>query len=440
MAVRAIVYEYNGDPGSVLSAVTLGPPQNLDNVPSSPPTPSASPSPPSPSIAIGTSRLNLNASTFVPKKRVTIKSQDGRELDLASYRRKDSVTSQTTESSASSIQSLSGTLINVKLLLSPINPSDLHVVHGSYAIQPAARELEVNGQKRTLHLPGNEGLGEITEVGPDVKGLEKGDWVVFSKEQRGTWCSAQVLEEEDVIKVDKGSGISAVNASTLTVNPATAYKLLNGFVDLKPGDWVAQNAANSSVGQAVIQLARGRGIHTVNLIRKKNDFAKTERILKDLGADIVLTYDDIPDEDGVKELLGGGEVHLLLDCVGGQLTKETLRFAGKGAHLVVYGSMSGEDLRIPPFQLIFKQIHVHGFWRTGWFNSSTSEQRSKFVGELVRLMASSKFREPLHEIVRIEGTLSDEEATRKVREIFKRADQGTGGAKIILQIESPRRI
>lgn len=27
----------------------------------------------------------------------------------------------------------------------------------------------------------------------------------------------------------------------------TAYKLLGTFVDLKPGDWVVQNAANSSV-------------------------------------------------------------------------------------------------------------------------------------------------------------------------------------------------
>jgi len=187
MATRAIVYENNGDPASVLSAVTL---------------------PPEP---------------------------------------------------------VSGRLINVKVLLSPINPSDTHVVHGSYAVQPAPRGLNVNGEQKTLYLPGNEGLGEITEVGPDVKRLKKGDWVGFSKGQSGTWSSAQVLEEEGVIKVDKGSGISAVNASTLTVsrstgpqsgvvdgralqvNPATAYKMLSTFVDLEPGDWIAQNAANSSV-------------------------------------------------------------------------------------------------------------------------------------------------------------------------------------------------
>lgn len=141
MAIRAVVYERNGDPASVLYAVTL-PSQSLP----------------------------------------------------------------------------SGRSVRVKVLLSPINPSDLHVVHGSYAIQPAPRKVDVSGQEKALFLPGNEGLGEIVEVGADVKNLGKGDWVVFSKSQSGTWSSAQLLEEEDVIRVDRASGISAVNACALTAS------------------------------------------------------------------------------------------------------------------------------------------------------------------------------------------------------------------------------
>lgn len=144
MATRAIVYESNGDPASVLRAVTLPPPGPL-----------------------------------------------------------------------------SGRSINVKVLLSPINPSDVHAVHGSYPAQPAPRKLNVNGEEKTLYLPGNEGLGEITEVGPDVKNVKGGDWVIFSKGQSGTWSSAQVLEEDDVIVVDKRLGISAVNVSTLIVSRST---------------------------------------------------------------------------------------------------------------------------------------------------------------------------------------------------------------------------
>ena len=46
----------------------------------------------------------------------------------------------------------------------------------------------------------------------------------------------------------------------------------------------------------------------------------------------------------------------------------------------------------------------------------------------------------MYEIVKIEGTLSDEAATRKVREVFERASKGTGGTKIILEVETPQNL
>ena len=42
----------------------------------------------------------------------------------------------------------------------------------------------------------------------------------------------------------------------LGINPPTASLLLSEFVDLKSGDWVVQNAANSGVGRWVIALAK----------------------------------------------------------------------------------------------------------------------------------------------------------------------------------------
>ena len=56
-------------------------------------------------------------------------------------------------------------------------------------------------------------------------------------------------------------------AATLSINPATAYRLLHDFGNLKPGDYIIQNAANSMVGKAVIQIARELGINTINIIR-----------------------------------------------------------------------------------------------------------------------------------------------------------------------------
>ena len=60
----------------------------------------------------------------------------------------------------------------VRVLLSPINASDLHMVRGRYGYQP---ELPAN--------PGIEGVGIVEAVGPGVQGPIVGTRVVFV----GTW-------------------------------------------------------------------------------------------------------------------------------------------------------------------------------------------------------------------------------------------------------------
>jgi trans-2-enoyl-CoA reductase len=41
------------------------------------------------------------------------------------------------------------------------------------------------------------------------------------------------------------------------------------FVRMEPGDVVIQNAANSAVGRAVIQLSKHFGFKTINIVRKR---------------------------------------------------------------------------------------------------------------------------------------------------------------------------
>jgi NADPH:quinone reductase-like Zn-dependent oxidoreductase len=52
-------------------------------------------------------------------------------------------------------------------------------------------------------------------------------------------------------------------------------------MDLRRGEWVLQNAANSAVGKLLIRFARARGLRTVNIVRREASFAE----LKALGAD-----------------------------------------------------------------------------------------------------------------------------------------------------------
>ena len=68
----------------------------------------------------------------------------------------------------------------------------------------------------------------------------------------------------------------------LGINPATAYLLLTRFVQLKRGDWLLQNAANSSIGRAVIAIAKSRGLRTVNVVLR----AESVDEIKSIGGDI----------------------------------------------------------------------------------------------------------------------------------------------------------
>ena len=64
-------------------------------------------------------------------------------------------------------------------------------------------------------------------------------------------------------------GADPQQMAMLTVNPATASLMLSEFVDLKPGDWVMQNVANSGVGGYLVQLARQRRLRTVRSLKTK---------------------------------------------------------------------------------------------------------------------------------------------------------------------------
>ncbi len=62
----------------------------------------------------------------------------------------------------------------------------------------------------------------------------------------------------------------------LGINPPTAALLLDESIDLRPGDWVAQNAANSGVGRSVIAMARTRGLKTINIVRGRSSFPSSK--------------------------------------------------------------------------------------------------------------------------------------------------------------------
>lgn len=106
--------------------------------------------------------------------------------------------------------------------------------------------------------------------------------------------------------------------------------MLKDFVDLGPGDWFIQNAANSGVGRAAIQFARIWGLKSINIIRAREGMEELKKELEELGADEVVTEEDIASEEfreTLKSKIGRG-VKLGLNCVGGKQVTDLCKLLG----------------------------------------------------------------------------------------------------------------
>lgn len=108
-------------------------------------------------------------------------------------------------------------------------------------------------------------MGVVTHVGPGVSHVAPGDHVVSVLPLQGTWRHVGVFNAAAWRPVPKELPVSA--AARAAINPPTAIHLLNRFVELREGDVLVQNGANGTVGQCVVQMARARGIRTVNVVR-----------------------------------------------------------------------------------------------------------------------------------------------------------------------------
>ena len=159
------------------------------------------------------------------------------------------------------------------VLAFPINPADMWFCRGSYRLKPPLPAT-----------PGAECVGRVTAVGASVKHVKPGDLVINL--QRENWAQKRKVKGDDAIPLP--AGIDLRQAAMVRINPPTAQLMLSDFVDLKGGDWVIQNVANSAVGRLLIVLAHQRGLRTVNVVRRPELAAE----LKQLGADLVIVDGD----------------------------------------------------------------------------------------------------------------------------------------------------
>ena len=270
--------------------------------------------------------------------------------------------------------------ILIKMLASPINPSDVNQIEGVYPVQPYL--------DNDIMIPGNEGCGEVVETGPEVKDLKSGDRVIFAAYAMGTWREFVSAKRQEVIKVS--NMLDPRHAAVLSVNPCSAYRMLSDFGD---NSVVIQNAANSNVGRMVIQMAKLKGLETVNIIRDRPDLGTLKNELSKLGANYIFTEDEFAKKETI-DLIKDLKPSLALNAVGGTSATNISKVLHKNGQMVTYGAMSRKPVSLPASLLIFKNLSFKGFWMTQWTKNHSHDEKRSMVKEIEEMVLQGKLTFP----------------------------------------------
>ncbi len=265
----------------------------------------------------------------------------------------------------------------VRVIASPVNPSDLLTLTGEYGDLPPLPAIG-----------GREGVGRVAELGAAAQGPAVGQMVLLPI-GCGSWSTHVVTDAARLMPLPNEA--DPLQLAMMTINPPTAALLLREFVTLEPDEWVIQNAANSAVGLYLVQLARDRGQRTVSVVRRED----AVEVVREAGGDVVLV-----DREGLASRVGdataGAKIRLGVDAVGGSATGRLAGCLCDGATLVSYGRMSDEACAVEPDAFVFRDLTMRGFWLARWFRHAQEGEPRALLGEIAGLVATGRLYAPIH--------------------------------------------
>ena len=240
--------------------------------------------------------------------------------------------------------------VRVRMIASPINPSDLLQIRGEYGKRPK--------------LPatcGFEGVGVVEKSGGGLLGWRvRGRRVAVINARGGNWAEYAVIPTRQAVPVP--DDLPDEQVACFFVNPATVIAMIEKVLCVPRGAWLIQTAAASALGKMIVKFGHHARFRTLNIVRRPESAAE----LRQLGADAVVDSSSEKLEDRVPAIVGTEGVRFGVDAVGGSLTGQVLDLLAPGGRLLNYGVLAGEAIRVPPRALIMGGRRLEGFWLSDW--------------------------------------------------------------------------
>ena len=204
--------------------------------------------------------------------------------------------------------------------------------------------LQIEGKYQWEHpftfTPGSEAGGTIKELGPNVKGFDKGDRVMATP-GIGAMAEQVCVPVSGLRKIP--DSMSFQTAAGFPMVYTTSYYALKQRANLKPGETLLVLGASGGVGVTAVELGKLMGAQVIAgaSSEEKLQFAKKA------GADLLVNYSDGDLKTKIKELTKGKGADVIYDPVGGDLFDQATRCINWNGRLLVVGFASG---RIPEYK------------------------------------------------------------------------------------------
>lgn len=201
--------------------------------------------------------------------------------------------------------------------------------------------------------PGIEFCGRIVARGPDVD-FPVGQRVFGRCVTHGAYAEYVCVESRFTAPCPES--LPAEQAAALFVNGQTAYHALITLGGVRPGETVLVTAAAGGVGTCAVQIAKLLGARVIAAAGSPEKLAR----VGPLGADVLVDYSQADWPQQVLNATQGKGANLILESVGGDVSRDALRCWAARGRLVIYGKASGQPCVVTGDELLFGHRTVHG--------------------------------------------------------------------------------
>ncbi len=264
-----------------------------------------------------------------------------------------------------------GNEVLVRMLVRPINPSDLIPIRGSYSHRISLP-----------NIPGYEGVGVVEDVGPLASRKLIGKRVLPLRGE-GTWQEFVKTTEDFTVPIL--DSIDDFTASQMYINPITAWVVCTEILKLNRGDVLLVNACGSAIGHILTQLSKVLGFRLIAVTRNNN---YTEGLLN-LGASYVIDTSKLSVYETVMELTNGLGADAAIDSIGGSDGNQLAYCLHPNGFFLTIGLLSG--VQVSWSEIINKaKVNANMFHLRNWNKNISVDKWQETFNRLIKLINDKK--------------------------------------------------